>query len=204
MLDAGEHALGRSQVIALEALDPGRGEQPPEQHVLAGAFDTAAPTLVAGDVDHRRKGPVDPRAGRFERRRRRGPARKVGLEAGDFGERHGEDRAMAVDDVGGEHQRDLETGLLDRCGLQDPRHPCAIAIEHAGELPLPRFLDLARKARIVLRRIERQRDPAAPGRSHHAELPGFFLQRHARNEIVSECWNPELVRCLDERSDGAC
>ena len=124
MLDAGEHALGRPQVIALEALDPRRGEQPPEQHVLAAAFDAAAPALVAGDVDHRREGPVDSRAGRFERRRRRGPPREVGLEACDFGERDREDRAMAVDDVGGEDQRDLEPGLLDRRGLQDAA-PCA-------------------------------------------------------------------------------
>ena len=122
MLDAGEHVLGRLEVVALEALDPRGGEQPPEQHVLAAALDTAAPALVARDVDHRREGPVDARARRFERCRLRGAPREVGLEARDFGERHREDRAMAVDDVGGEDQRDLQPRLPDRGGLQDPRH----------------------------------------------------------------------------------
>ena len=49
-----------------------------EQHVLAAALDTAAPALVAGDVDHRREVPVDARAGRLERRDLRRAARKSG------------------------------------------------------------------------------------------------------------------------------
>ncbi len=114
----------------------------PEQRILAAAFDAASPALVAGDVDHRREGPVDAGAGRLERRRCGGAPRQLGLEARDFGQRHGEDGAVAVDDVGGEDQRDLHPRFLDRGGLHDPRHARAIAVEHAGQLALARFLDL--------------------------------------------------------------
>ena len=142
MLDAGEHAFARPKVIALKALDSRSGEQLSEEHVLAAALDPAAPALVARDVDHRRKGPVDARSGRFESGRRGGSPRQVRFEAGDFGERDREDRAMAMDDVRGEDQRNLEPRFLDRRGLQDARHPRAIAVEDArsagpAELPRP-------------------------------------------------------------------
>ena len=108
MLDAGEHVLVRLEVRALEALHARGREQLAEQHVLAAAFDTAAPALVARDVDHRREGPVDAGARCFERRGFGGASRKIRLEARNLGERHREDGAMAVDDVGGEDQRDLQ------------------------------------------------------------------------------------------------
>ena len=61
MLNAGDHVIDRSQIVTLEAANPRRREQAPQQDVLARAFDPAAPTLVARDVDHRREGPVDAR-----------------------------------------------------------------------------------------------------------------------------------------------
>ena len=142
MLDAGEHVLGRLEVGALESLDSRGGEQAAEEDILAAALDPAAPALVARDIDHRGEGPVDARARRFERCRFGGSPREIGLEARDFGERDGEDRAVAVDDVGGEDQRDLHPRLLDGGGLQDPRHCRAVAVEHAGELAAARFVDL--------------------------------------------------------------
>ncbi len=151
MLDAGEQMLVRLEVVALEAAHPRRGEQLAEQRVLAAAFDAASPALVAGDVDHRREVPVDAGAGRFERRGLRRSAGKLGLEARDFGQRHREDRAVAVNDVGGEDQRDLQPRFLDRRGLHDPRHARAIAVEHAGQLALAGFLDLLREIAVARR-----------------------------------------------------
>ena len=81
----------------------------------------------------------------------RGPARKLGLEARDFGQRHREDGAVAVDDVGGEDQRDLHPRFLDRRVLHDPRHARAIAVEHAGQLALARFLQLLREIAVARR-----------------------------------------------------
>ena len=102
---------------------------------------------------------------------------------------------MAVDDVGGEDQRDLEARFLDRRRLHDPRHARAIAVEHAGELALPRLLDLLRESSTVAcGGLSAERGAAAPGRRHQAELPGFLLERHARDQLVDECRDMELCR----------
>src|SRR3982751_1501774 len=86
MLDAGEHALGRFEVLTLEPLHAGSGEQPAKQHVLATTFNTAAPALIARDVHHWREGPVDTGARGLECRSFGGASRKIRLEAPNLGE----------------------------------------------------------------------------------------------------------------------
>ena len=151
MLDAGEHALGRLEVPTLKALHASSREQPAEQHVLAAAFNTAAPALIARDVDHWREGPVDTGARGFERRSFGGASRKIRLEARNLGEGNGEDGPMSVDDVAGEDQRDLHPRFPDRGILKNACHRRAVAVEHAGELALPRFLHLLLKIRTGAR-----------------------------------------------------
>ncbi len=180
MLHAGHQMIGRSQICALEAAHSGRSEQFAEQHVLATTFDSTSPALVAGDVDHRREGPVDSGARRLERRRGGGAAGEFRLEACDLGERHREHGAMPVDDVGGEDQRDLEPRSGHHRRLHDPRHAGAIAVEDPGQLALPRFFDLALEVGPAARRIEGDRNSSAPRRCHQAQLAGFFLERHSR------------------------
>ena len=51
---------------------------------------------------------------------------------------------------------------FDRRGLHDPRHARAIAVEHAGQLALARFLDLLLEVRARARRVERQRATPPP------------------------------------------
>src|SRR5205823_7875532 len=118
------------------------GEQATQQDVLAAPFDTASPALVAGDVDHRREGPVDPRPGRFERGGFGGPAGEIRFEARHFGEWDRKDGAVTVDDVARKNQRDLHPRFFDRSGLQDPRHGRAVAVEYTGQLATTRLLDL--------------------------------------------------------------
>ena len=148
MLDAGEHVLVRLEVGPLEAANARGGEDFAEHGVLAAAFHPAAPALVARHVDHRRKCPVDARTGGFECGRLGRPPRKLRLEARHFGKGHREDRTMAVNDVGGEDQRDLEPRLLDGSRLQDARHAGAIAVEDASQLAGSGFLDLLREVAV--------------------------------------------------------
>ena len=203
MLDAGEHVLVRLEVGALEAAHARRGEDLAEHRVLAAAFDAASPALVASDVDHRREGPVDARAGRFECGGLRRAAGELGLEARDFGQRHGEDGAVAVNDVGGEDERDLEPRFLDRRRLKNPRHARAIAVEDAGELARAGFLHLLREI-AVRGGIERGGGRAAPGRGHQAQLPGLFLESHPRKQIVDERRHSHPACRLQKRARGAC
>ena len=108
MLGGGKHRVDRLQILALEPAHPRRGHQLAQQHILARAFHAASPALVAGDVDHRREVPVDARRRGLVSGHPGGALGKVRIEARSLAHRHRKDRAMAVDDVGAEDQRDLE------------------------------------------------------------------------------------------------
>ncbi len=203
MLGGRQEMLIGLEVGALESLDSRRREQATEQNVLAPALHAAAPALVARNVDHRREVPVDAGASRFERSDLCGAARELGLEARNLGQRHREDGPMAVDDVGGEDQRDLQPRFLHRGVLHDPRHARAVPVEHSGELTQPGLLDLFRKV-AVARWIERCRGPAAPGRGHQAQLARFFLEGHPADEIVDESGRFEPAGRLQQRPRRAC
>ena len=203
MLDAGEQAVGRPQVSALKTMHSGRGEQAPEEHILAASLDSPAPALVARDVDHGRKCPVDARPGGFECRRLGGPAREIGLEARDFRKRDREDGAVTVNDVGREDQRNLHPRFPGRRRLEDASHGRAIAVEHAGKLPLARFLDLFRKVGVSLRRIERERRTATPGRCHQLQLASLLFEGHAADELADECRNGNSPDRLQKRARRA-
>ena len=96
-----------------------------------------------------------PAPARFECRSGGSAPREIGFEACDLGERDREDRPMAMDDVGGEDQRDFHPRLARCRSLQDSRHRRAIAVEHAGELPLARLFDLLLEIGSCARRVQR-------------------------------------------------
>ena len=134
MLGAGGNRIvGGQAATPLEPAHPGVGHDLAQQQILARSLDPAAPALVAGDVDHRRKGPVDACRRCLDRSRARGAFGEIGVETARLGQRHREDGAEAMDDVGGEDERDLEARLADRDGLHLPRHPRAIDVEHAAQ-----------------------------------------------------------------------
>ena len=81
--------------------------------VFAGAFDNAAPAGIPGDVEHRAEGPVQACGAGFPGCHGLGPFGYRRIPRRGHGQRHGEDRAVAVDHIQGEEQRDLRRALFD-------------------------------------------------------------------------------------------
>ena len=151
VLDARHHLVGRRVVGALCGLDAGGREDRAEVRVLAGGLGDAAPARLVGDVDHRAVDLLDADRGRLARGDRvvGGGHRRV--EAARGAQRHGEDRAVAVDGVVGEEDRDVQPRLLDRDVLEvvdlrrvgeaeDPAH--AGLRVGVGDLPVGQQLQL--------------------------------------------------------------
>ena len=131
-------------------------------------------------------------------------AGKLGLEARDLGQRHREDRAVAVNDVGGEDQRDLEPRFLDRRRLMNPRHARAIAVEDAGQLARAGFLDLLRES--CCRAAGLSAAAVVPPQAEAIRLswPGLFLERHPREQIVDERRHIQPACRLQKSARRAC
>ena len=118
VLDTGGHLVRRRVVAALVTLDPGRGERRTEVRVLAAALGDPAPAWFVRDVHHRAVDLLEPHG-----RRLAGADGGVGLgdrrvERAGRAERDGEHRPVPVDGVEGEHDRDVQPGLLHRDVLQ--------------------------------------------------------------------------------------
>ncbi len=190
--------LVRVEVGALKAMDPRGRKQAAEQWVFTAPLDSAAPALVASDVDHWREGPVDSGPGRFESSSLGRSPGKVGFEARDFRERNGEDRSMPVDDVRREHHRDLQAGLLDGSALHDPRHARAIAVEDAGQLSLTRLVHLLLEIAPGAGRVETERRSASPGGRHDLQLTCLLLQVHAPDQLINEGGGFDLASRLQQ------
>ena len=109
-----------AEIVALEAAHLGLGDARGEPGIFARPFDDAAPARIARHVEHRREGHGEAVGRRLDGRlaRRALPDRRV--ERRGLGERHREHRAVAVDDVEADHQRNAEPRLLDGDALQRP------------------------------------------------------------------------------------
>ena len=162
--------LDRRENRLLEAAHARRRHERAEIRVFARAFGDAPPARVAGDVHHRRVGPVDSRGRRFGAR---GPGRRlryVGVERTRFGEGNREDRPEAVDHVEPEQERDLEPRLGHRDALHRRRVLGADDVEHPPQLPGPHQLHLLRGG--------------PPARRQQVQLAELFFQGHAGKEGV--------------------
>ena len=151
VLDAGDDLVGRRVVAALRRLDARGGEDGAEIGVLAGGLGDAAPARLVGDVDHRAVDLLD-----ADGRRLAGADGVVGgghrrVEAARRAQRDREDRAVAVDRVVGEEDRDVQPRLLDRDVLEvvdlrriDEAEDRADALlrVRVGDLPVGEQLDL--------------------------------------------------------------
>ncbi len=110
---AGHHMIGRAEIRSLEAAHLGGRHGRTQAGVFAGALDDAAPAGITGDVEHRAEGPVQACGTRFPGCHGLRPFGNRRIPRGGHGQRHGEDRAVAVDHVQGEEQRDLRRALFD-------------------------------------------------------------------------------------------
>ena len=163
--------------------EPGRSALPPwyprdlrHRHaraqvgILARAFDDAAPARIARDVDHRREGPVQAGGRGLLGGDARGALRALRRPASRHRQRHREDRAVAVDHVHGEQQRDAEPRFLDRDLLQPAERLGAGDVQIGADRAGAHALELG----IVEAGVQRL---AAAARALH-ELAELFVQRH--------------------------
>ena len=118
VLGTGDHALGRADLLPLEAADLGGRDGGAEERVLARALDDAAPARIAGDVDHRRERPVDARGACLTRGDGLTAFDRLRIPRGGQRDRHRKDRAQPMDHVKAEQHRDPEPMTLDREPLQ--------------------------------------------------------------------------------------
>ena len=172
MLHARDHAE-RPEGVALEAAHLGACHGGAEVGIFAAALLDAPPARIARDVDHGREGPADPDALRLARREglrrffhRRIPGRR-------HAERDREDRAIAVDHVEAEQQRDVQPALLEGEMLQP------IDLLRIGE-PQHRADATVDVVRVCCRGDE----PSQRDAGHQVELADLLLERHPAEQGV--------------------
>jgi len=107
-----------AEIIALVAADHRRSHHGRQAGILSETLDHPAPPRIAADVDHRGECPVHSARRRLCRGKPGGTFDDVGVEAGRHGQRNRGDRALTVDHIQADQQRDAEAGLLDRDPLQ--------------------------------------------------------------------------------------
>jgi hypothetical protein len=166
----GREVLGRSEDILLESPHPRRGHHGSEIRVLTGALGDASPAGVARDVDHGREGPIDAVGARFPSRHPGGRLDEPGIERSRLGEGDWEDRAIPVNHVQAEQQRNPQPRLLYGCPLcltdrVDPKH----VEEPTHSAPPDLFQDRGSRAGIGGRQIQ---------------LPELFLESHVAQQRV--------------------
>ena len=189
MLGAGQHAIGGRRVAALDPAHLRLGHAAAEIGVLPCPFDDAAPARVARDVDHRREGPVQAGGARLLGGERGGLFHHHRIPAGGERERHGQDRAVSVDHVHREQERDTEARFLDRNLLQLAQRLGAGDVEEGAHLAAAHAVHHA----LVEARVERLL-PAAGDLVHLADL---LSQRHLADQLAD-------ARAVIARTLGDC
>ena len=142
VLDARDDLVLSGVVAALRGLHARGGHDRVQVRVLAGGLGDAAPARLVRDVDHRAVDLLEADRGRLARADPVVVGGDVRVERAAGRQRDREDRAVAVDRVVGEQDRDPEPRLLDGDVLElvDPlRVDEAEHAAHAGlGLPVPR------------------------------------------------------------------
>ncbi|GJD86499.1 hypothetical protein HPGCJGGD_4406 [Methylobacterium haplocladii] len=157
---AGEVLERGGDAAVAKPLDLGRGELAGEPGILAEPLDDAAPAQVARHVGHRRERPVDARGQGLAGSRSGCTPHEIGIEARRHADRQREHRAVAVNDVQRDQQRDAE-----------PRGP-GVAVDVGGEVLVGEVDDGANLAATDTLRVESglERD--------EVELSRLLLERH--------------------------
>ena len=166
MLRAGDHFVGAAVVVSLEATHASGGHRRTEERILSGPFGNAPPPGVSRDVHHRRERPVHSGGTRFGSGDRRGSFSGCRIPAGGFTKGDREYRPVAVDDVEGEDQRDLEPRPFHRGALQGVDLRRAAHVQRRAEESLPRQLQVLVAKAAVGMPVEL------------LELPELLFERH--------------------------
>ncbi|GJD71320.1 hypothetical protein MMMDOFMJ_4276 [Methylobacterium gnaphalii] len=188
---AGEVLQGGGDAAVAKTFDLGGGELAGQPGILAETLDHATPAQVAGDIGHRREGPVDADGETFPRRRRGRTPHEAGIEARRHADRQRQHGAVAVDDVEADQQ-----------GNAEPRG-AGIGVDGGGE--------------VLVREVDDGPHLAAPDalgveagfERDEVELAGLLLQRHLaeqRLEALVERLGSGQRHGAHERSrrDDAC
>ncbi len=178
----------------LQAANFCRGEERPDQRVLARPLGDAAPARIARYVEHRCEGEIEAGLGGF----RRGMARRLlpqsRVERARLSKRNGKDRAKTVHDIEAEEERDAEPGLLQRDALCRLRRFRAKEIEEASNPSRPERL-----CNVAGDGWSRHR----PAGSHHVKLADLLGQRHFLDQIRRHRHaQPSFVSCRPRKSSG--
>ncbi len=190
MLGAGDDAVGRAIVRALKPTDSRARQSRAEVRVFAGAFDDAAPTRVARDVEHRGESPVDSGGPRLGGGDGGGALDARGVPTARLGERDGEDGAVAVNHVEAEDERDFETRAFDGDALQLVRVPHAAHVQGRAEQTFAdefRVLILEAPVGVAVELLE---------------LSEFLFERHPREQRLDSPLHVAPRRALRVREGG--
>ena len=114
VLGAGQDPIRGGGVVALEAADAGPGHDRSQVGILARSLRDPPPSRVAGDVDHGGEGPLQPGGGGLGRGDPRRSLHGRRVPATRLAQRDREDRAVAVDHVEAEEERDLRAATARR------------------------------------------------------------------------------------------
>ncbi|MNO86705.1 hypothetical protein D3C76_781140 [compost metagenome] len=172
VLDPGHDGARLAQVVALVGLDDHAGDLAGQPGVLAEAFGYAAPARVAGDVDGGRIGQVEAVGAGFQGRHPGAFGDRLHVPAGRQAEADGEHRAVAVDHVVGEEQRDLQPALHGLV-LQQADARTGHGVEHRPGDAGADFL-LQHRLRMV------------GADADQAQLADLLLDGHLLHQVVDE------------------
>ena len=181
MLGAGQHAVRRGRILALEPAHTGGGAARTQIAVLTGALGDPSPAGIARDVHHRREGHIETVGGGAVRRGARRALHKVGIKRAGKRQRRRQRNRIAGNDIRHEEQRHLAVThmlLLDGAQILDRR--VAVADERAdmidilcGEFPAGGLTgDHAVLSEIAARKLQKLSQPVRLGK---AVIKGFQL-----------------------------
>ena len=118
MLGAGSHGVRAAEVVGLIAAYHGFAKNRGQVRIFAETFRNAAPSAVAGHVEHWRECPAYAYRRGFVGSHTGAFLHQCGIPGGCLSERNGVDGLETVYNVAGKYQRYAKTGVLDGLALQ--------------------------------------------------------------------------------------
>ena len=170
------HRLGGSKIGALEAADFRARNLHGEPRIFARTFHRSAPAKIARDIQHRRERHREAVCRRLPSGFACRELPDVRIERRGFRERHGEKRAVTVDHVEPDQERNAEPRFLDGDSLHVVNVLCADEVEQVAE-------------RAVADGVGGIAGDDGPGhrvaRRGHGELAQLLRQGHATHQLVN-------------------
>ena len=175
MFGTGGDGMGIGEAISLKALRHSRRHCGSQERIFPRRFGNPAPAGIAGDVEHRGEGPVNAHLGSLLRRDGSGFLHQVGIPTGGLAQGNREHRAVAVDHIAAEDQRDPQAAFLHRHPLQFFLVRAVAGIqEGADPAPTDHRTELLN---IIVARPEMEL----------GQLTDFFLKRHLNQQRIDLC-----------------